>query len=223
MLDMVNFKDNEFDLAIVDPPYGINIGGESGGKIGGDKPFGKRGFAKAGKNKCVDAKVYHVFKDTKPPDKTYFNELIRISKNQIIFGANHFISKIPYDSSCWVVWDKDNSGNFADCELAWTSFKSSVRKFCFKWNGMLQEDMKNKEYRIHPTQKPVALYRWLLRKYAKIGDTILDTHVGSGSSIIACLEEGFDITGYEIDKDYYDSACKRIEIYKSQIKIPLGG
>ena len=120
---MKQMPDKAFDLAIVDPPYGIKIGGESG-KIGGDKPFGKRGFAKKGPNKKVDATVYHCFDDIKPPDEIYFQEVIRVSKQQVVFGANHFISKIPIDSSCWVVWDKDNSGNFADCELAWTSFKT---------------------------------------------------------------------------------------------------
>jgi site-specific DNA-methyltransferase (adenine-specific) len=210
--------DKCFDLAIVDPPYGINIGGESGGKIGGDKPFGKRGFEKAGRNKCVDAKVYHVFKDTHPPEKEYFDELRRVSKNQIIFGANHFISKIPMDSSCWIVWDKDNSGNFADCELAWTSFDTAVRKYKYRWNGMLQEHMgKDKEARIHPTQKPEDLYRWILKTYAKPGDKILDTHLGSGSIAIACWDMGYDLTGYEIDKDYFDAASKRLENHKKQL------
>ena len=102
--------------------------------------------------------------------------MFRISKNQIIFGANHFISRIPFDSSCWIVWDKNNgNSDFADCELAWTSFKSAVRKFKYTWQGMLQEDMKNKEFRIHPTQKPVALYRWIFEKYAEKGMKILDT------------------------------------------------
>ena len=115
-----------------------------------------------------------------------------------------------------IVWDKKNSGNFADCELAWTSFKSAVRKFSYKWNGMLQENMKEKDIRIHPTQKPVALYRWLLQNYAKAGDKILDTHVGSASSIIACLEEGFEYCGFELDEDYFNSAQKRIEQWKEQ-------
>lgn len=111
------------------------------------------------------------------------------------WGANHFISKIPFDSPCWIVWDKDNGNNdFADCELAWTSFSYAVRKFKYKWHGMLQENMKNKEIRIHPTQKPVALYKWLLTSYAKPGMRILDTHGGSMSHAIAAHDLGFDLT-----------------------------
>ena len=118
-----------------------------------------------------------------------------------------------------IVWDKDNSGNFADCELAWTSFKTAVRKFEYRWNGMLQGDMKNKENRIHPTQKPVALYKWLLKNYAKQGDLILDTHVGSASSLIACYDMGFDAVGCELDKDYYEQSKARLEYFMKQPKI----
>ena len=129
---------------------------------------------------------------------------------------------MPFDSSCWVVWDKENGKtDFADCELAWTSFKTAVRIFRFQWQGMLQGNMKDKEIRIHPTQKPVALYKWLLMNYAKQGDKILDTHVGSASSLIACYDMGFDCVGYELDKDYYDMACKRIEKHKAQIRMEL--
>lgn len=146
MEGMKQFPDKYFDLAIVDPPYGIKM---DGGKIGGDNLGTATNYIK----KSWDAEA---------PDKSYFDELMRVSKNQIIWGSNHFISRFSKDSPCWIVWDKDNSGNFADCELAWTSFPSAVRKFQFRWNGMLQENMKNKEIRIHPTQKPVALYEWLL-------------------------------------------------------------
>jgi len=129
-----------------------------------------------------------------------------------VFQRDHFISKIPFDSSCWIVWDKHmEAQDFADCELAWTSFKSAVHKFDFAWNGMIQGDMKKKENRIHPTQKPVALYRWLLRNYAKPGDKILDTHLGSGSIAIACHEKGFDLTGSELDADYFAAMQKRLE------------
>ncbi len=190
---MKDIPDNTFDLIIVDPPYGI--------KIGGNKPFGKRGFAKAGKNKIVDAVEYHTFDDTKPPSKDYFNQLMRISKNQIIWGGNYFIDKL-YSTSCMIVWDKNNSGNFADCELAWTSFKTAVRKFKYTWNGLLQENMKNKENRIHPTQKPVALYKWLLTNYAKPGDKLFDSHSGSGSFRIAAYDMGFDLISCELDPDY---------------------
>jgi len=204
MEGMKQFPDQYFDLAIVDPPYGLGIiknGTVGGGKLAQVKNYGKRKW------------------DKESPSPEYFKELFRVSKNQIIWGANHFISKISYDSSCWIVWDKDNSGNFADCELAWTSFNTAVRKFTWRWNGMLQQDMKNKEKRIHPTQKPVALYRWLLQNYAKPGDIILDTHVGSASSLIACEIEGFEYVGFEIDKEYYKAACKRIESFKKQLTL----
>ncbi len=118
-----------------------------------------------------------------------------------------------------LVWDKDNSGNFADCELAWTSFNTAVRLFKYRWNGLLQQDMKNKEERIHPTHKPISLYKWLLRDYAKPGDKILDTHLGSGSSAIAAHGMGFDFVGCELDKDYYDAALKRFAEQTMQIKM----
>ena len=130
--------------------------------------------------------------------------------NQIIWGSNYFAEHL-LNSPCWIVWDKDNSGNFADCELAYTSFKTAVRKFEFRWNGMLQGDMANKELRIHPTQKPVKLYEWLLTNYAKPGQRILDTHGGSGSSAIACNNLGFEMVWCELDVDYYAAACKRVE------------
>lgn len=200
------FPDKYFELAIVDPPYGI---GEDGSK---NHTRGKLAKSK-------DYKGY-TGGDLSAPDKKYFNELMRVSKNQIIWGANHFISKIPYDSSCWIVWDKQNGENdFADCELSWTSFRTAVRIFRFRWNGMLQEDMKHKEIRLHPNQKPVALYDWILSRYAKQGDKILDTHVGSASSLISCYKNGFDYVGFEKDPYYYDLANKRLEEYKSQITL----
>lgn len=150
---MRQFPDKFFDLAVVDPPYGINM---DRGKIGDNNK---------GKATLYTKKSW----DTNAPDESYFKELQRVSKNQIIFGANHFISRIPYDSPCWVVWDKLNTGYFADCELAWTSFKTAVRKFSFMWNGMLQGNMKNKEMRIHPTQKPVALYAWIFKNFSRGG------------------------------------------------------
>lgn len=147
-----------------------------------------------------------------PPPIKYFIELIRVSKNQIIWGANHFINLIPYPSPCWLVWDKDNgTTKFADCELAYTSFEYPVKKFKFTWNGMLQGDMKNKETRIHPTQKPVKLYEWCLVNFAKQGDKILDTHLGSQSSRIAAYKLGFDFWGFEIDKDYFEQGNQRFE------------
>lgn len=202
---MQQFPDKYFELAIVDPPYGIDVTNQSQGKGGG--------IAKKIEYKKTDW-------DKTAPQIEYFCELQRVSQNQIIWGSNHFIQNIPNaNSSCWIVWDKDNTGNFADCELAFTSFNTAVRKFEFRWNGMLQCNMKNKETRIHPTQKPVALYRWLLQNYAKQGDKILDTHLGSGSSRIAADMEGFDFYACELDKDYFDASCKRFDEYKLQQKL----
>jgi site-specific DNA-methyltransferase (adenine-specific) len=209
MLLMARYPDNYFDLAIVDPPYGI---GEDGGKS---------------ESRCKKTKVKpNNYKkkswDTSAPNKDYFNELQRVSKNQIIWGANHFIENIKNsNSSCWIVWDKDNGENdFADCELAYCSFNTAVRKIRYKWHGMLQEKMGiNKEKRLHPTQKPVALYKWILDKYAKQGDKILDTHLGSGSIAIAAHDYGFELTCCELDTEYYDKAIQRIKNHVSQQKL----
>jgi site-specific DNA-methyltransferase (adenine-specific) len=154
--------------------------------------------------------------DSKPPSFEYFDELQRVSVNQIIWGANHFIDRVSKPSPCWIVWNKKTCGNIADCELAYTSFKTAVRRFDFLWEGFWQENMMRKEKRIHPTQKPVALYEWLLTNYAKPGDRILDTHLGSGSSAIAAHNLGFDFVGMELDADYYAAACKRFEAHKRQ-------
>lgn len=196
-------SDKQFSLAIVDPPYGI---GESGAK-------------NRTRDHLAKAKDYHpIFgKDKAPPVIEYFNELKRVSKNQIIWGANHFVDLIPFKSPCWLVWDKDNGkADFADCELAYTSFNSAVRKFTFRWNGMLQGNMKHKEGRIHPHQKPVALYKWILSHYAKAGDIILDTHLGSGSSRIAAYDMGFDFIGTEIDREYFEEQEKRFKEHCAQ-------
>lgn len=206
MVGMARYPDKYFDLAIVDPPYGI---GENGNR---NKSRGKLAVAK-------DYKAFAGF-DVEPPNELYFKELMRVSKNQIVFGANHFISRLPIDSSCWIVWDKvTGESDFADSELAWTSFKTAVRNFRFQWSGMLQGNMKNKETRIHPTQKPVALYKWLLTNYAKQGDKILDTHVGSASSLIACHDMGFDAVGFELDPDYYAKSKQRLEDFMRQPRI----
>lgn len=219
MIYMKGLPDKAFDLAVVDVNYGIKQDGRNNHTRGGKTKFGGR-FAKGGS--YVPSKDYRSgYKyDDLSPGIDYFSELFRVSKHQIIWGANHFISKIAIDSSCWIVWDKMNHGNdFADCELAWTSFPTAVRKFSFKWNGMLQGDMKNKEYRIHPNQKPIRLYKWLLTNYAKVGDKILDTHGGSMSSAIAADSMGFDMVLCEIDKDYYEAGKKRFENYKKQLRI----
>ena len=193
MEGLKQIPNDAFCLSIVDPPYGINM---DGGKIGGNN---------LGKAKDYTQKDW----DKEPPKLEYFQELMRVSKNQIIWGANHFISNMPLNSSCWIVWDKDNSGNFADCELAYTSFESAVRKFQYRWNGMLQQNMKEKETRIHPTQKPVALYEWLIKNYAKENDKILDTHLGSGSSRIAASKANLPFMGFELDEDYFKASVKR--------------
>lgn len=203
---MARYPDNYFDLAIVDPPYGI---GEDGLK--------NHSRGKATKPTKYTPKNW----DTSAPNKEYFNELKRVSKNQIIWGANHFVENIPNsNSSCWIIWDKLNGENdFADCEIAYSSFKTAVRKYTFRWAGMLQGDMKNKEVRIHPTQKPVKLYKWILTNYANKGDKILDTHRGSASLDIACHDLGFDLVTCELDKEYFDNGNKRLQQYQSQLKI----
>lgn len=202
MIGMARYPDKYFDLAVVDVPYGI---GEDG------KSNHSRGCL--AKSKLYTPKEW----DKETPSGNYFKELFRVSQNQIVWGANHFISSIPFNSSCWIVWDKQNgSTDFADCELAWSSFKTSVRKFTFRWQGMLQGDMINKEIRIHPTQKPVALYKWIIDKYMEPGQKILDTHLGSGSSRIAAYNMGFDFVGFELDKDYYEAQEKRFKEFTSQ-------
>ena len=206
MLLMARYPNNYFDLAIVDPPYGI---GEDGAK--------NHSRSKQAKAKQYTDKNWDSF----APNKDYFNELKRVSKNLIIWGANHFIENIQNaNSSSWIVWNKLNGDNdFADCELAWTNYKSAVRNFDFRWAGMLQGDMKNKEIRIHPTQKPAALYKWILDKYAKENYKILDTHLGSGSIAIACHDYGFELTACELDKEYYNKAIERIKNHTSQQKL----
>lgn len=203
---MDRYPDNYFDLAIVDPPYGI-----------GESSKNNKARSKLGKSKDYGNKNW----DDNSPSERYFSELKRVSKNQIIWGANHFVEKIPNaNSSCWIVWDKLNGKNdFADCELAYCSLNTAVRKFEFRWHGMLQGNMKEKEIRIHPTQKPVKLYKWLLDKYAKSGYKILDTHLGSGSIAIACHDYGFELTACELDTDYYNSAIKRIKNHIGQQKL----
>ena len=189
MTFMRTLPDKAFDLAICDPPYGI---GEDGLKNH------SRG--------CIAKSREYTPKDwdKSAPDKAVFDEIIRVSRNQIIFGANHFIDRIPFPSSCWIVWDKENGAtDFADCELAWTSFPTAVRKFAFRCHGMIQGDMQHKEERIHPTQKPIPLYAWILRNYAQGGAKVFDPFVGSGSSRIAAYKLGFDFTGCEIDAEYH--------------------
>lgn len=192
---MKDIPDKYFELAIVDPPYGINI----------NHSIGRR---KGAKKSSYKPAVW----DCESPNLEYFEELFRISKNQIIWGANHFISKIPYDSNCWLMWDKGFSEDvsFSQFEMAWTSFNTTSKKFD---KNPLQ---KNK---FHPTQKPVALYKWLLKNYAKEGDKILDTHSGSGTTAIACIDMGFEYLCIEKDKEYFEKSVERVN--KELIKIKL--
>ena len=203
---MAGLPDKAFDLAIVDPPYGI----------------GESGDTNKSRGKLAVSKDYKAFAggDLSAPDPAYFDELQRVSRNQIIWGANHFIDAFPFmcNSPCWIVWDKDNGAtDFADCELAWTSFKTAVRRLRYQWQGMLQQDMKNKEVRIHPTQKPMRLYQWMLEKYSEPGQRILDTHLGSGSSAIAAHYFGCDFVGTELDPDYFKAAKERFDKETAQV------
>ena len=195
MIGMKRYPDKFFELAIVDPPYGIGVN-HNMGRRKGDRPS--------------DYKP--AYWDKEAPPAGYFTELFRISKNQIVWGANHFISRMPQDSSCWLLWDKGFSEDvsFAQFEMAWTSFDSVAKKY---------DKPSQQPDRIHPTQKPIALYKWLLKHYAKPGDKILDTHLGSQSSRIAAYDMGFDFYGWEIDKDYFAAGNKRFEQFKSQLKI----
>ena len=232
MQGMKEFPDGYFDLAIVDPPYGINVGSAPGGATlngyrseeneilrSNRRSNSVRKQIIVGGGLCKPPKIYKAFDDSHTPDAAYFKELERVAKKRIIWGGNYFLDYLPA-TECFIVWDKRRRGlNFADCELAWTDIKLPCRIFEFKWNGMLQEDMKNKEERIHPTQKPVALYKWILDNYAKPGDKILDTHVGSASSLIACEDFGFQYVGFEIDADYYRLGQERLERNRAQMTI----
>jgi site-specific DNA-methyltransferase (adenine-specific) len=221
---MKGLPDKHFDLAIVDPQYGI---GES--KKTQSRPLKSK--QKNGNYLYVSSARKHAVKDwdLKRPAIEYFNEVRRISKNQVIWGGNHFADLLPARSG-WIIWDKLNEGSDqSDCELAWSSFKCGARKFTFLWNGFLQGcpddgtmaqgNKKLNEERIHPTQKPIKLYKWILKNYAKEGDKIFDSHLGSGSSRIAAHDMGFDFVGTEIDKDYFDASEKRFQQYKSQFKL----
>jgi len=187
---MARYPDKYFDLAIIDPPYGIDI--NSSGRLG---HYG-------GKGKKWDSSI---------PNKEYFKELKRVSKNQIIWGGNYFYLE---PTRCFLIWDKQQPENvsFASCEFAWTSFNESAKTF---YKRPQNADIE----RIHPTQKPVALYKWILDKYAKQGDKILDTHLGSGSIAIACHDYGFDLTACELDKEYFDKAMQRINNHTNQQKL----
>lgn len=188
MLLMARYPDNYFDLAIVDPPYGIGL---DGGQIGYSK------------HKKKDW-------DSSSPDIEYFDELFRVSKNQIIWGFNHFMEKLK-STKAIIFWNKHQNGYFAEGELAWCSI-GTVKYF----DRAYQKDIGNK---FHPTQKPIELYKFCLETYAKEGDKILDTHLGSGSIAIACHDYGFELTACELDKEYYDKAIQRIVNHTNQTKL----
>lgn len=202
---MRTLPDKAFDLAVVDPPYGIGIH---------NMDYCRSGAKKSGKATRRDYSNTGVWDVA--PSGNYFNELFRVSANQIIWGGNYF--DLPRTKS-WIVWDKrlDDkfSNDFADCELAWVSV-GVARVFRYMWSGFLQGDMKNKEDRFHPTQKPVALYAWIFSHYAKPGDKILDTHLGSGSSRIAAYDAGLDFVGCEIDPDYFEAQEARFQAHAAQ-------
>lgn len=211
MFAMAGMKDKQFDLVIVDPPYGI-------GECASRNNTGNRATAKWAN---PTGKKYKPFKDTIPYQENEYKECRRVSKNQIIFGANNF-DFLPA-STGWIVWDKKvgEKEHLSMCELAYSSFPIRCKKFSYLWAGFKREgNNKYKEIRgNHPTQKPVALYEWLLTNYAKPGDTILDTHGGSFSSAIACYNLGFDFTGYEIDEYYYKAAVERFKNHKKQYRL----
>lgn len=191
---MARYPDNYYELSICDPPYGINASRMT-----------------MGKGSANDKKKHDTSKkwDLEIPNQEYFKELFRVSKHQIIWGGNYF--GLP-PTRCYLLWDKlDYNSDFASHEMAWTSFNKNVK--CFKRARGAENDHRGK---IHPTQKPVKLYEWLLLNYAKEGDKILGTHLGSGSIAIACHNLGFDLTACELDKDYYEAAIKRIETHKQQ-------
>lgn len=201
---MSRYDDNHFELAIVDPPYGIDA----------DKKNNVNKL-QSKKSKTLSKKYGEQKWDSKIPNDNFFIEVKRVSKKQIIWGANFFNLQ-----GGMLYWHKHvTMPTYSQGELAWLSWLNKIDFVDIPWHGMIQHDMKNKEIRIHPTQKPVKLYEWLLMNYAKKGDKILDTHLGSGSIAIACHNLGFDLTACEIDKDYFDAAMKRLEQHKAQQRL----
>lgn len=201
MVALAGFEDNAFDLAIVDPPYGIGIDGQ------------KESICK---NVSHNRRAHkHKGWDNAIPTKKYFDELQRVSKNQIIWGANYFVEHLNKGTKGWIVWDKGQHGlTMSDCELAYSSFNKATRVYTINRRLITQAGGS-----IHPTQKPKKLYEWILKNYAEKGDKILDTHLGSGSIAIACHNLGYDLEGYELDKDYYEAASKRLKEHQSQIRM----
>ena len=196
---MAGQPDNAFDLAIVDPPYGIGTHCIKNSK---------------NRSKLAKAKDYKPYRNNKSdrPTPEYFRELQRVSKNQIIWGANHLADLFDAAGPGWIVWNKETGCSFADCELAYSSFDRSASLYTYRWSGMLQGshgDKRKNERRIHPSQKPVKLYDWILKTFSGPDQRILDTHLGSGSSAIAAHYFGCDFVGCEIDQDYYEATTSR--------------
>ena len=204
---MKQCEDKQFDLAIVDPPYGIGIH--------------KMNYTQSTKGGVARRRDYSSVKDwdSAIPTKEYFDELQRISKNQIVWGGNYFTEFLA-PTKGWILWDKKTedkySNDFADGELAWTSFDKPLKIYRYLWSGMLQGNMKDKQQRIHPTEKPIQLYEWILHNYTDENSKIIDTHLGSGSIAIACDKLKFDLTACEIDSDYFRKASKRLDVYRRQ-------
>ena len=204
---MRGLPDNAVDLLLTDPPYGLGYsnhnraGSQRGASLAVCKDYGEFGW------------------DNTKLTSEYFNEMLRVSVNQVIWGGNHY-SNFLHNSSCWLVWDKNNGKNqYADCEIAWTSFNSAIRKFKWTWQGFIQEDMKNKEVRYHPTQKPVALFEWVINSYSNECDTIFDPFGGSGTTAIACLNTNRNYILIEKEKEYIDIINKRISEHELQVTL----
>ena len=198
---MQEYPDNYFDLAITDPPYAV---GASDGKFG-------RGGTGGGKYapSIVRKDLKHYGNHNKTPPPEYFSELRRVSRNQIVWGANYYPEHFTHGG--WIVWDKLNTGPLSDGELAYQSVNKLVRIHKLQWSGFIKADGDNSKEIVHPNQKPVNLYKWLLNEYSKPGQRILDTHMGSGSIAIACHYFGAYLTATEIDEDYFNAACERVE------------
>jgi site-specific DNA-methyltransferase (adenine-specific) len=207
MVVMKRYPNKFFDLAVVDVPYTDEY-----------KNMQNLNTDMKGKQAKVGKYNYNSLSNAKPT-KDYWDELKRVSKNQIVWGANYLIEYLN-STPCVIVWDKNNSGNFADCEIAFATFTTGAKIFKYTWNGMIQQNMKDKEERIHPTQKPIALYEWIYKNYLPNGGKVLDTHLGSGSNRIAAHKQGnIEFTACEIDKEYYDAQEKRFNQFISQMTL----
>jgi site-specific DNA-methyltransferase (adenine-specific) len=203
---LLQLPDKSIDVIVTDPPYGLGewVGRKKGrSRIAIAREWGRQDW------------------DDKIPDPVYFEEMFRVSKNQVIFGGNHFVEHLK-NSPCWLVWDKHTTGNFADCELAWTSFDTTVRKIDYMWNGMFQGsaggNMKLNEKRLHPTQKPLPVMEWIIANYTQPGDLIADIFMGSGTTGVACANFGRSFIGVEKEKHFFQIAEQRIQSASEQLQ-----